>query len=87
MANKRTQGWAAVGLSLIVLGGAFYALALVFGLGLAVQDAARESGAGVYLFLIVPGFAGLGLLILLAKVIVDRLGNAEDDYYAKNVDQ
>lgn len=29
----------------------------------------------------------LGVGLLFAKVVQDRLGNKEDDYYSKNVDQ
>ncbi|MEO0983633.1 MAG: hypothetical protein AAFX03_13385 [Pseudomonadota bacterium] len=87
MAEERTKGWAAVGIGLILLSGAIYIVAVVFGVGLLINEAAEQAGSGVFGAMVVPGLGALGFLILLAKVIVDRLGNAEDDYYSKNVDR
>ncbi len=41
-------------------------------------------GAGAALF---SGLSAIGLVILLAKVIFDRLENKEDEYYSKNVER
>lgn len=41
-------------------------------------------GAGSAIF---SGLSAIGLVILLAKVIFDRLENEEDEYYSKNVER
>ena len=41
-------------------------------------------GSGTAIF---SGLSGIGLVILLAKVIFDRLENDEDEYYSKNVER
>jgi len=53
----------------------------------AIGAASAESGAPLWVILIIPGLVALGFLILILKVIIDRLGNAEDDYYSKNIDK
>ena len=83
----QTKGWFAAGLGLIILGGAIYGLAILFGIGFAVTEASRETGVPFWLIIAVPGLIALGFLILLLKVIIDRLGNAEDDHYSKTVDK
>ena len=85
--SSNTKGWFALGMSLIILGGAVYGLAFLFGIGIAIHQASAEAGAPIWLVLLIPGLVGLGFLVLLAKVIVDRLGNAEDDHYSKTVDK
>lgn len=87
MTGERTKGWAAVGLALIIAAGAAYVILGVLGVGVAVTEASRDSGAPLYLVLLLPGMAALGFAILLAKVIVDRLNSPEDDYYSKHIDQ
>ena len=82
-----TKGWFAVGFGLIALGILAYALFAIFGVSLAIGAATAETGVPVLAVIAVPGLIGLGLLILLAKVVVDRLGNAEDDHYSKTVDK
>jgi len=83
----KTEGWFALGIGLIIIGGAVYGLLMVFGVGLAINQASIEAGAPIWPILLIPGLVGLGFLVLLAKVIVDRLNNAEDDHYSKNVDK
>ncbi|MEL6826416.1 MAG: hypothetical protein AAFN91_09235 [Pseudomonadota bacterium] len=85
--SGKTGGWFTVGISLIVLGGAIYGLLMLFGIGFAINQASNEAGAPLWGVLLIPGLVGLGFLVLLAKVIVDRLNSAEDDHYSKNVDQ
>ena len=85
--SGKTGGWFTVGISLIVLGGAIYGLLMLFGIGFAINQASNEAGAPLWGVLLIPDLVGLGFLVLLAKVIVDRLNSAEDDHYSKNVDQ
>ena len=44
-------------------------------------------GALLMLVLLLPALGVAGMGILLAKVVLDRLGNREDDYYSKNVER
>jgi len=83
----KTKGWFAIGIGLIVAGGAIYALLILLGIGFAINQASAEAGGPVWAILLIPGLVGLGFLVLLAKVIVDRLNNAEDDHYSKTVDK
>lgn len=83
----KTKGWFAVGIGLIVAGGAIYGLLILLGIGFAINQASAEAGAPIWAVLLIPGLVALGFLVLLAKVIVDRLNNAEDDHYAKTVDK
>ncbi len=85
--SNPTRGWFAVGIGLIILGGAVYGLAAFVGIGFAISSVSAEAGGPVWAILLIPGLAGLGFLILLAKVVVDRLNNAEDDHYSRNVDK
>ena len=87
MAEQSTKGWFAVGIGLIIAGGAIYGLLMILGIGLAIGSVSAEAGAPVLFVLAIPGLIALGFLVLLAKVIVDRIGNAEDDHYSKNVDK
>lgn len=82
-----TRGWFAVGIGLIVLGGAIYGLLILTGIGFAVGTASAETGLPIWAVLIVPGMIALGFLVLLIKVVVDRLHNDEDDHYSKTVDK
>lgn len=83
----KTKGWFAVGIGLIVAGGAIYGLLILLGIGFAIDQASAEAGAPIWAVLLIPGLVALGFLVLLAKVIVDRLNNAEDDHYSKTVDK
>lgn len=87
MSERNTQGWFAVGIGLIIAGGAIYGLLTILGIGLAIGEASSQTGAPLLAILAIPGLMLLGFLILVAKVIVDRLGNAEDDHYSKTVDK
>jgi hypothetical protein len=82
-----TKGWFAVGIGLIILGGAVYVLGTFFGVLVIVQESSRAVGTPFWAVLLIPALVGLGFLVLLAKVIVDRLNNAEDDHYSKTVDK
>lgn len=84
---QSTKGWFGIGMALIIATGAIYGLAMLLGVSFAVGAATQEAGAPVLLVLAVPGMGALGFLILLLKVVVDRVGNAEDDHYSKTVDQ
>lgn len=83
----RTKGWFAIGIGLIIVGAAIYGLLMLLGIGFALNQASQEAGAPILLVLLIPGLVGLGFLVLLAKVIVDRLSNTEDDHYSKTVDK
>lgn len=87
MAEQSTKGWFTVGIGLIIAGGAIYGLLMIMGIGLAIGEVSAEAGAPVLFILAIPGLVAVGFLVLLAKVIVDRLNNAEDDHYSKNVDK
>jgi uncharacterized membrane protein len=82
-----TRGWFTIGLTMIIVGGGIYGLAVLFGVQTLVLQMQSEAGGAIWLALLIPGLVGLGFLVLLAKVIVDRLNNAEDDHYSKNVDK
>lgn len=82
MANK-TNGWAMAGFILIGIGAAAYGLMIVLGVGAAFVLSGPLSWPALVLF----GPPLLGFIILLAKVIVDRVGNEEDDHYSKNVER
>ena len=82
-----TKGWFAIGLGLIIAGGAIYGLLMLLGIGFAINQASIEAGAQIWPVLLIPGLVGVGFLVLLAKVIVDRMNNAEDDHYSKTVDK
>lgn len=85
--NNATKGWFVVGLGLIILGAVIYGLLMLTGIGFAIYTASAETGAPVWAMLLIPGLVALGFLILLAKTVVDRLNNAEDDHYSKTVDK
>ena len=85
--SGNTKGWFAVGMGLIILGAVIYGILMFLGVSFAIGQAAAETGAPIFLILFIPGLVLLGFIILLAKVIVDRIGNAEDDHYSKNVDK
>jgi hypothetical protein len=82
-----TKGWFAVGIGLIILGAAVYALGTLFGVFVILQESSEVVGTPFWAVLLIPGLVGLGFLVLLAKVIVDRLNNAEDDHYSKTADE
>ncbi len=83
----KTRGWFTVGIALIVAGVVIYGLLILLGVSFAIREASAEAGAPIWLVLLIPGLVALGFLVLLAKVIVDRLNNAEDDHYSKTVDK
>lgn len=85
--SGNTKGWFIVGMGLILLGGAVYGLFMVLGVSMAIGSATAEVGAPIWAILAIPGLVALGFLILIAKVIVDRIGNAEDSYYSKHIDK
>lgn len=82
-----TKGWFAIGLGLIVLGGVLYGAIALLGVGLLINQATIAAGATVWGVLLIPGLVGLGFLVLVAKVIVDRINSAEDDHYSKHVEK
>ena len=83
----QTNGWFLIGMALIILGAAIYGLLTLLGISFAIGAASAETGAPLWVILIIPGLVAVGFLILVLKVIIDRLGNAEDDYYSKNIDK
>jgi len=85
--SGKTKGWFIIGMGLILLGGAIYGLFILLGVSMAVGAATAEAGAPIWALLMIPGLVVLGFMILIAKVIVDRIGNEEDDYYSKNIDK
>ena len=82
-----TKGWFTFGIALIVIGGGLYAIGTVLGVFVLMQQGEAVAGTPIWLVLLIPGLVGVGFLVLLAKVIVDRLNNAEDDHYSKTVDK
>ncbi|MEO1554582.1 MAG: hypothetical protein AAFR82_11690 [Pseudomonadota bacterium] len=82
-----TKGWFATGLGLIIVGGAIYGVLILLGIGFAINQASLQAGAPIWPVLLIPGLVGAGFLVLLAKVIVDRMNNAEDDHYSKTIDK
>lgn len=85
--SGKTNGWFTIGIGLIIFGAAIYGTLMLLGIGFAINQASDEVGAPLWGVLLIPGLVGLGFLVLLAKVIVDRMGNAEDDHYSKTVDK
>lgn len=83
----KTSGWFAIGIGLIILGALLYGLIVILGVSFTIGQASAELGMPFWAILIIPGLIVLGFLVLIAKVIVDRIGNAEDDHYSKTVDQ
>ena len=83
----KTKGWFTVGITLIVLGGLVYGLLTLFGVHIVLSEMNDASGQSLWPILLIPGLVGLGFLVLLAKVIIDRLNNAEDDHYSRTVDK
>ncbi|WOR15797.1 hypothetical protein RYZ27_03860 [Hyphomonas sp. FCG-A18] len=83
----QTNGWFLIGMTLIILGAGIYGLLTLLGVSFAIGAASAETGAPLWVILIIPGLVAVGFLILILKVIIDRLGNAEDDYYSKNIDK
>ncbi|MEM5517771.1 hypothetical protein WNY37_12500 [Henriciella sp. AS95] len=75
------------GIALIVLGAGIYALFSVLGISFAIGEASQESGAPIFLILLVPGIVFIGMLLLFIKVVADRLASKEDDHYSRTVDK
>ena len=44
----KTKGWFAIGIGLIIAGGAIYGLLILLGIGFAVNQASAEAGAPVW---------------------------------------
>lgn len=82
-----TKGWFSVGIGLILAGAAIYGLLMLLGVSFAIGAATAEVGAPFWAVLLIPGLVVIGFLVLILKVIVDRLNSPEDDYYSKNIDK
>lgn len=87
MADKSTNGLFWLGMGLIIGAGAIYGIFMLLGVSVAIGQATSEVGAPLFAVLALPAMAVLGFILLLAKVVIDRVGNAEDDHYSKTVDQ
>ncbi|MEM1035395.1 MAG: hypothetical protein AAGI14_01410 [Pseudomonadota bacterium] len=85
--GSKTKGWFVAGMGLILLGGGIYGLFMLLGISMTVGMAISEVDAPIWAILAIPGLIALGFLILILKVIVDRLTNEEDSYYSKNIDK
>lgn len=85
--HGKTTGWFMVGMGLILLGGGIYGLFMILGITMTIGATTAQAGAPFLAVLVIPGLVGLGFLILIAKVIIDRLSNQEDSYYSKHVDK
>ncbi|MEO1642866.1 MAG: hypothetical protein AAFR74_05975 [Pseudomonadota bacterium] len=83
----KTKGWFVVGMGLILLGGGIYGLFMLLGISMTIGAATAEVGAPIWAILAIPALVALGFLVLIVKVIIDRIGNEEDSYYSKNVDK
>ncbi len=86
---SKTQGWATIGLALLAAAFGLYILTFVFGVTFAFGS--TTGGGTVVQFLmmwaLMAFLALLGLIILVAKVIVDRLSSREDSYYSNHVER
>lgn len=67
--SGKTRGWFAVGIGLIIAGGAIYGLLILLGIGFAINQASAEAGAPIWAVLLIPALVALGFLVLLAKVL------------------
>lgn len=76
-----------IGIGLIILAAAVYGLLTLLGISFAVGEASQEAGVPVFLILLIPGMVLVGFLLMVIKVVADRLGSKEDDYYSKTVDK
>lgn len=85
--SSRTDGWFRLGMGLIIGGFSLYGLFALLGISFVLSEATREAGWPVLAILVVPGLILSGFVVLLAKVIVDRIGNTEDDHYSRTVDK
>ncbi|MEM7492705.1 MAG: hypothetical protein AAF296_04945 [Pseudomonadota bacterium] len=85
--SGKTSGWFIVGMGLILLGGGIYGLFMILGISMTIGAASAEAGAPLWAVMVIPGLVALGFLVLIAKVIVDRIGNEEDSYYSKHIDK
>lgn len=85
--NSKTRGWFALGIGLIIAGAAIYGVLILTGIGFAINAASEETGPAIWAVLLIPGLVIFGFLVLVAKVVVDRLGNAEDDHYSRTVEK
>lgn len=83
--ESKTKGWFTVAMVFLIGAAILYGLVAFTGIVVALGLAVAEAGPGILLLLIVPAMALIGIGILVAKVIVDRVGNKEDDYYSKNI--
>ncbi|MEO1028639.1 MAG: hypothetical protein AAFX02_06220 [Pseudomonadota bacterium] len=84
MENK-TKGWFTVAMMFLIGGAIIYGLMALTGGLIFLGAAVAQAGPGVLLLLLIPGLPLIGVGILIAKVIVDRVENKEDDYYSKNI--
>ena len=91
--DPKTRGWATIGFVLIGVGVVLYVGLFVLGFSAAFFQASSQvdvPGDAVPALIaaaVVFGLPLLGVAVLIAKVIVDRLNNPEDDYYSKNVEK
>ena len=76
-----------IGIGLIILAAAIYGILMLLGVSFAVGEASAETGMPVYLVFALPGLVFIGLTLLFVKVVADRLGSKEDDYYSKTVEK
>ena len=76
-----------IGIGLIVSAAVIYGLLTLLGVSFAIGQASAETGAPLYLIVVLPGLVFLGLLLLCIKVIADRLGSKEDSHYSRTVDK
>jgi len=82
-----TNGLFVVGIGLIILAGAMYGILTLLGVSFAIAQVSAEAGASLWLILALPAIATIGFLMLVAKVVLDRLNSKEDDYYSRNIDK
>ena len=85
--ESKTKGWFTVAMVFIIGAIVINVLMMLTGAFAALAAAVAVAGPAVLLLLIIPGMALIGICILIAKVIVDRVESKEDDYYSKNIHQ
>ena len=81
--TERSSRLTLIGLVVLLVGLGLYGLAILLAGAAAVTAAAAQ----IWPVFIILGPIALGAVLILIGVVRDRLTNAEDEHYARNVDQ